>query len=123
MDIVINQFMRILSETANSDFPHYHYEVWEEGGKCKDGLDMTAEECFIAAKKLGYLVKHGKEVKETEDDGYYPGCWIWVDPEITRDPYDDGILVYFNKNPNGDGRYSRGDTIRSICKIRINGKN
>ena len=41
MDIVINQFMRILSETANSDFPHYHYEVWEEGGKCKDGLDMT----------------------------------------------------------------------------------
>ena len=118
--------MLILSETAKSDFPHYHYEVREEAGKCKDGLDMTAEECFIAAKKLGYLSKHGKEVEEIDHDGYHPGCWIWVERRVrlTKDPYDDGTLVYFNKNPNGDGsRIRYGDTIRSICKIRINGKN
>ena len=114
--------MRILSETAKSDFPHYHYEVREEAGKCKDGLDMTAEECFIAAKKLGQLSKHVKEVEETEYDGYYPGCWIWVERRVrlTKDPYNDGTSVYFNKNPNGDGRGQRGDTIISICKIRIN---
>ena len=120
--------MLILSESAKSDFPNYHYEVREEAGKCKDGLDMTAEECFIAAKKLGYVSKHGKEVKETDSDGYHPGCWIWVEhrDRYTRDPYDDGILVYYNKNPNGDGRHTSsppGDTVRSICKIRINGKN
>ena len=112
-----------LPETAKTGFQHYHYEVREKAGQCKDGLLMTAEECFIAAKKLGYLSKYGQEVEEIEDERKHPGCWIWVDPDWIPSPFNDGILVYYNKNQNGDGTSTEGSTIRSICKIRINGRN
>ena len=101
------------------DFQNYHYDLKKNDVPCEDSLVMTAEECFIAAKKLGYTTTDHTEVEEVDYKTYHSGCWITgphEDPRINR--Y--WPRVVFNKNPNGK---NDDDNIkpRSICKIIING--
>ena len=77
---------------------------------------MTAEECFIAAKKLGYQSTDEEEVLIVDDDYFHLlGCQIWL--ENNGD-----ITVIYNTHPIGRvEKLHPLVKIFSICKIKING--
>ena len=108
-----------LTETLKGDFQNYHYDLKKNDVQCEDALVMTAEECFIAAKKLGFTSTDHVEVDEVDKDNFHSGCWIigpHEDPNINLN----WPQVYFNKNLNGKNDNDDWRP-RSICKIKING--
>ena len=101
------------------DFQNYHYDLKKIDVPCEDALVMTAEECFIAAKKLGFTTTDHTEVEEIDKKTYPSGCYITGPHE---DPFKNRHWprLVFNKNPNGKNNKPKLKP-RSICKIKING--
>ena len=81
------------------------------GSLCKDGLTLDSDECFIAAKRLGYISTTA--LIEEEEKNTPKGCYV--------EEYSGIVLVYFNTHQEGSlGKLSRKHW--SICKIRNNGR-
>ena len=75
---------------------------------------MRSDECFIAAKKLGFIQKSSwaqdDDIQIRNDDYYPPGC------SVSHHEHD-FYFIHYNTNANADENH----WFKSICKIKING--